>query len=800
MGNTQNEPVRLVLALNASRWREFADDIEAMFQRLRKAGGWSNKVLTNQITENLALLQTAVSNFEESSMRPEVTLATTGTTSSGKSTLANMMIGDLLLPKAVQEMSAGVVIVEHDDDVRQLKIVKTKGANWETGVWDDVSAEDVRRSLETTMEAYRKIVADDPAAKLEPPRFDIKWPTDIGRRPGDFGLPAGARFRIVDLPGLKFIDDELNGAVMRDYTQKSLCLVAYNSFETDSKKQNALLRQVIDQVKRLSGSPARMLFVLNRIDAYRTETDPLAKEREFTERVTHQIRSGIKEALPEFASTADAIEPIPLSSEPALYAVLAQGAAEAEANEVLRKLTKDYASLYPDNQMDELPRAPSAWTDSQRRWFLSETRHQSKLDLFEKRLHSHIASNLPEILVPPLVSAAYQPARRVLEALDALVQASRIEEQAQLEAKSQELEAIHAGLKDIQGEAISLLNPLMEVISGDGDLLEALDVAVPAVEDALGLAKSHGDDCLAALRSAMVDMVEAPLRSLVDFADQLMRGDEPDDEIVDSLDSADALRADIEALRSSAYGQGYWKNGGEIEGDDATQVSELMAAFGKTLSKTANALVAREGRVQAERLRAALDLCAGAVIARAERRATALLKKADLQGLKGVFRGEVEFEAPKLPRLKFSANVREWSKTVPVSIQKTVLVEKRVWYKLFLGTDHVAETRTVMSEMTKNGIEVAKFSDLLEGFVETAKLDELVTSVSDWLREGLGTFESSLDARLKQGIGHYRNVFKDQLRELKRGTATKIENIDAFVDYIADFSGRLETGLEWRVS
>jgi GTPase SAR1 family protein len=800
MGNTQSEPVRLVLALNASRWREFAGDLEAMFQRLRKAGGWSNKLLTSQITEDLALLQTAVSNFEESSMRPEVTLATTGTTSSGKSTLANMMIGDLLLPKAVQEMSAGVVIVEHDDNVRQLEITKTKNAKWETGVWKDVSAEDVRQRLEATMATYRKIVTDDPIAKIEPPRFDIKWPTDIGRRPGDFGLPAGARFRIVDLPGLKFIDDELNGAVMREYTQKSLCLVAYNSFETDSRKQNALLRQVVDQVKKLSGSPARMLFVLNRIDAYRTETDPLAKEREFTEHVTRQIRSGIREALPEFAAAADAIEPIPLSSEPALYAVLAQRAADAEANEVLRKLTKDYASLYPDNQMDELPRAPSAWTDSQRRWFLSETRHQSKLDLFEKRLHSHIASNLPEILVPPLVSAAYQPARRVLEVLDALVQASRIEEQAQLEAKSQELEAIHAGLKDIQGEAISLLNPLMEVVSGDGDLLEALDAAVPAVEEALGLAKSHGHDCLGALRGAMLDLVEEPLRRLIDFADRLMRGEEPDDEIIDALDSADVLRGDIEALRLSAYGRGYWKNGGEIEGEDATQVSALIAAFGRTLSKSANALVAREARVQAERLRAALELCAQAVIACAEKRANALLKKAELHGLKGVFRGEVEFEAPKLPRLKFSPNVREWSRTIPVSIEKTVVVEKRVWYKLFLGTDYVTETRTVVSDITKSGIEVARFSDLLEGFVETARLDELVTSVADWLRDGLGTFEASLDARLKHGIGLYRNVFKDQLRELKLGAATKIENIDAFGGGIADFSGRLETSLEWRVN
>lgn len=49
---------------------------------------------------------------------PTLTLATTGTTSSGKSTLVNLLCGAEIVPVAVSEMSAGAVTVEYIDTLR----------------------------------------------------------------------------------------------------------------------------------------------------------------------------------------------------------------------------------------------------------------------------------------------------------------------------------------------------------------------------------------------------------------------------------------------------------------------------------------------------------------------------------------------------------------------------------------------------------------------------------------------------------------------------------------------------------
>lgn len=68
---------------------------------------------------------------------PTLTLATTGTTSSGKSTLVNLLCGaDLLLPLA-GEMSAGIVTIKHThiDGKRLLKIEKNPNATWQCGEW-----------------------------------------------------------------------------------------------------------------------------------------------------------------------------------------------------------------------------------------------------------------------------------------------------------------------------------------------------------------------------------------------------------------------------------------------------------------------------------------------------------------------------------------------------------------------------------------------------------------------------------------------------------------------------------------
>lgn len=801
MGGRGQESVEVILTRAAGRWRSVATETARVAAELQQTiGSGAYLTLVAHLEESIEEFSRAVTRFEEAARRPEVVVATTGTTSSGKSTLANLLIGEALLPKAVQEMSAGVVAVHHDEHLRKLVVEQTRGATWPTGTWEAVSADEVQARLESTMQAYRDLLGADAItarSDLDPPRFLIHWPTRMGRRPTDFGLPAGARLRIVDLPGVKFVDDDINGGVVREQARRALCLVAYNSFETDPRKQESLLRQVVDQVKALSGSPARMLFVLNRIDAFRTDRDPVASERTFTDRVTRQIRAGIREALPEYTEEVMAIEPIPLSSEPALYAVLADATGQTDSNAVFRKLTKEYAILFPDEEMDRLPRSPTGWSEQQRRWFINEAKHQSHLDAFEQRLGAHISKHLPELLLPELVDGAAHAARVAVERLDALVTTYSLMERKQVEAVKERLEAVHQRLRGLQKEALHPLNPLRGVAGGDGDLVEKLLGAVPKVEATLGLAGPEGSPGrLSALQSALPDAVQHPLQRLNDYVFRLMGGEDLEEGFIQSAASADKLHAALAGLRATPYGR-VWKTGGDFEAAEAEQVMGALSAFAAEMASVATSLVTRESRVQAERMKLALDTCGEVIVTRLEDAAQAALNN-EFQGLRGVFRGTFALQPPRLPRVRFATDVKSWSHVEERTVQESYWVKERVWWKLWLGKSDVKKTRSVVRKTTREGITVTKLGDLLEGFISSGGVREIEEFFARWLEDSIAGFEKTLEQRLKEGVKTYRRALEQRLDEIERGAQTRIENAEKHRAALHELAQSVDRSRQWR--
>lgn len=792
----RQESVEALLARSASEWKSTADQVHRVARSVQAAVGaaaYEQKV--PELHRALEELRKAAVHFEASAKRPEIVIATTGTTSSGKSTLANLLIGEALLPKAVQEMSAGVVTVEHDDEARRLVIERTPGATWATGTWKSVTAAEVRERLESTMHAYRGLAETRGFGEgdVAPPRFLVTWPMRMGRRSAELGLPPGARLRVVDLPGLKYVDDDLNGDVVRDQARKALCLVAYNAFDTDPRRQESLLRQVVDQVKALGGSPARMLFVLNRIDAFCSDRDPEASEREFRERVTRQIRSGVREALAEYAAEADAIQPVALSSEPALYATLIEEAAEGDRQALIRKLTKEYATLFPDEPMDRLPRAPSDWTCDQLRWFLDEARHQSRLVAFEKTLTTHIRQHLPELLLPELVESVYAPARKALEQLDALIASYCLEERAQAETALKELESVHQRLVVLQREATAALTPFREVASGDGDLVANLYVAVPQVEAALA---SLEGGRLSAVASALPDAIQVPLQRLHEYVYQRMADEPAEDMLVQSL-STSSLGDSLLELRTSPYGA-VWQRGGRFEGDDAARVRKALDAFAAALSSTATNLVRHESAIQGERVKKALDACGRAIVDDLEVAAASELDRIRLSGLRGVFRGEFELSPPHLPRVRFSPSVKDWTHTRTTQKQEEYWVEKRVWWTLWMAKRRVKQKRVVTVEEHSSGIEVAKFGDLIEGFVNSGALDDLESVFTKWLADSLDVFDSTLEQRLSAGVKTYRDLLLERKDEIEHGTQERIEDAERHRTDLDDLARVAEESRRWR--
>jgi len=100
------------------------DEVEFKAQLLAKY--WNN--FSTEISEYLpdtyqpeiqklsSKLDEALSTLVEELRNPTLTLATTGTTSSGKSTLVNLLCGAEIVPVAVSEMSAGAVTIEYSNE------------------------------------------------------------------------------------------------------------------------------------------------------------------------------------------------------------------------------------------------------------------------------------------------------------------------------------------------------------------------------------------------------------------------------------------------------------------------------------------------------------------------------------------------------------------------------------------------------------------------------------------------------------------------------------------------------------
>ena len=211
-------------------------------------------------------LEAAIAHLVDELRNPTLTLATTGTTSSGKSTLVNLLCGAEIVPVAVSEMSAGAVTIEYSEQ-KSLIIHETPGALWECGEWKSISDEQIYQRLYQAMISY--IDNREKQHDLACPQSTIFYPFRLIKE-SKLELPRGVRVKIMDLPGLAYVGDGGNANVIKQ-CREALCLVTYNSAETDREKVRSLLQEVVQQVKDLGGSPARMLFVLNRIDVFRAD-------------------------------------------------------------------------------------------------------------------------------------------------------------------------------------------------------------------------------------------------------------------------------------------------------------------------------------------------------------------------------------------------------------------------------------------------------------------------------------------------------------------------------------------------
>jgi GTPase SAR1 family protein len=279
-------------------------------------------VLLEKLQAFRVVYEEAVARLQKPSFR----IATIGTTSSGKSTIVNALIGRKIAPIEAQEMSAGILRIRHSERSR-LVIHNTEGATWECGTWEDLRDEEIYSRLKLTMEAYhqerRKKRKKRDEAEVGIPQVDVECPLLPVRNPFLLGLPEGLQVEIYDLPGLNSIQDRTSLRIIQEHVSKCFSFVALDYSQTDWQGRETLLRELKDVVEFLRGQTSLMVFLLNRVDMRNQTDNPLEQRIE-------ELREEIQEilALPEPPCI------VPLSAIALFYAQCAWGANSSEASDV----------------------------------------------------------------------------------------------------------------------------------------------------------------------------------------------------------------------------------------------------------------------------------------------------------------------------------------------------------------------------------------------------------------------------------------------------------------------------------
>ncbi|MDZ8083771.1 MAG: dynamin family protein [Nostoc sp. DcaGUA01] len=235
-----------------------------------------------RLEEFLTVYQEAVQRLENPSFR----IATIGTTSSGKSTIVNALIGRKIAPIEAGEMSGGVLTLKHSQE-QKLMIAETEDAVWDTGEWTGLSDEDLYQRIRTVMHSYH-----DVRKKREyvAPQITAYVPLLPACDTSLLGLPQGIGVELIDLPGLKSVQDRTNLATIQKQVNKAFSLVALDYMQVDDDHRKRLLEELKKVVEYLQGRTDSMIFILNRVDQRGADDLPISVRID-------KLREEIKEVL-----------------------------------------------------------------------------------------------------------------------------------------------------------------------------------------------------------------------------------------------------------------------------------------------------------------------------------------------------------------------------------------------------------------------------------------------------------------------------------------------------------------------
>lgn len=200
---------------------------------------------------------------------PMITIATVGTTTSGKSTILNGFTGRDIAPCNIDEMSAGILTFTPSDTENKLIIKESPEGYWFGKTYQNLSDDSMRAEIERIFGIYKSKKNNRICSA---PQIEVIGKFQWNLNKDIFDLPDNIQFRFIDLPGLRREKgDRKNLKVIQDVINevKPLCVLAMDYSQLAIPEAlETLLSELTETIKNLGGSTESIIFILNKVDLY----------------------------------------------------------------------------------------------------------------------------------------------------------------------------------------------------------------------------------------------------------------------------------------------------------------------------------------------------------------------------------------------------------------------------------------------------------------------------------------------------------------------------------------------------
>ncbi len=740
---------------------------------------------------------------------PTVSIATTGTTSGGKSTVVNLLCGHEIMPVSAGEMSAGVVTIYHHPEKRILRVAEPPNAVWEHGEWDNLADDEIRQRLTDIMKRYNKKrgTSDEPPC----PQIELEFPIRIGLNSDYAGIPQNYKFQVMDLPGFKFNGDEGNMKIIKK-CRESLCLVTYNSEDTDEKKQNELLSEVVTQVKNLGGSPARMLFVLNRIDAFRRDLNWKESEKEFANKVTAKIKEKLSQALPEYEEDINNVNVIKLSSLPAYLSLAVKNDANKEEQQAAAKrIDNFFQSLIPEDVLDDLPRRVEKWSEQDMNRVSMSVWNTSYGKAFQESFKQHIKNHLPELVIPQIIDS-FKKEIAIPEADNQncvvwslqTINAEMNSSQEKYDAECRNLEEIELKLdQQLYKTSQRLLLPLHNILEIIEKKSGRLDIALlENLKEFYKIYDTLPEKSLSPLSTWVDILAQTAGNFFQEVAQSLDSGKPIQGKIFDSLPAEERLSLSRECHELTYLGY-YKKQGRHIEtrnNDEKKQLKRLNLSLNNlanSLSIAIENVIKKVAEQEKERIYNAMNKLLETHLEKIWKEANRIAQNLGFsvppiielgmaeRDLNFEYKFEAGFDLKITMRKDKVGTQKVWA-----GKKKVLIGEKRLWYTLWIYKEEVYEERDDYREegvYEKRAYDLADIPDvevLMLNWEKQLFSNEplVINEFMRWLTAQINTFNDMVKQAQQELIKNYRNKLDDAYDKAKRGHEVEKKRLSAILE------------------